>query len=54
MNRLKSIVVCMSLATLVAFTTVGCEKEGPAEKAGKKADEALESAKKTFKEMTDD
>jgi len=32
----------------------GCEKEGPAEKAGKKMDEAVESAKKTFRRLTDD
>jgi hypothetical protein len=31
----------------------GCGKEGPAEKAEKKADEAAESAKKTFKKLTD-
>ena len=54
MNRFKSSVVAMVLAAPVAFATVGCEKEGPAEKAGKKVDEALDSAKESFKKMTDD
>jgi hypothetical protein len=54
MNRFKSIVVSMVMAALVAFAAVGCEKEGPAEKAGKKVDEALDSAKESFKKMTDD
>ena len=54
MNLVKSIAVCMVVSALVAFTSVGCEKEGPAEKAGKKMDESLDSAKKSFKKMTDD
>jgi len=36
------------------MVTIGCEKEGPAEKAGKKMDEAFDSAKKSFKKLTDD
>lgn len=36
---------------VVAAMTVGiygCKKEGPAERAGKKIDKAIEDAKKTF------
>jgi hypothetical protein len=54
MNLLKRTAVGMILLTLIGFTTVGCEKEGPAEKAGKKMDEALDSAKGSIKKMTDD
>ncbi|MBI9112736.1 hypothetical protein [Maridesulfovibrio ferrireducens] len=40
---------------LVAFLSVayGCEKEGPAEKAGKKMDQALDNAGDSLKEMGD-
>ena len=32
---------------------VGCEKEGPMEKAGKKVDEAVEQTEKAIKEKTE-
>ena len=32
---------------------IACEKQGPAEKAGKKIDEAVESVKDTVKKATD-
>ncbi|BBO75231.1 hypothetical protein DSCW_26480 [Desulfosarcina widdelii] len=53
MKTLKMVLIGCVLFSLLGFTTVGCEKEGPAEKAGKRVDEAVDSAKKTFKEMTD-
>jgi hypothetical protein len=53
MKALKMVLVGCILFALLGFTTVGCEKEGPAEKAGKKVDEAMDSAKKAFKELTD-
>jgi hypothetical protein len=37
---LKLIVIVLIL--FVSFVFIGCEKEGPAEKAGKKIDEAVE------------
>jgi len=54
MKVLKMVLVGCILAGLIGSTTVGCEKEGPAEKAGKKVDEALDSAKKTFKKLTEE
>jgi len=54
MKTLKMVLIGCILCSLLGFVTVGCEKEGPAEKAGKKVDEAVDSAKKTFKEMTDE
>ena len=54
MKTLQTILIGCILCALLGFTTVGCEKEGPAEKAGKKIDEALDSAKKTFKKLTDE
>jgi len=53
MKTLKMVLIGCILCSLLGFATVGCEKEGPAEKAGKKMDKAVDSAKKTFKEMTD-
>jgi len=54
MNHLKTTVLFSVLLAFVAMAAIGCEKEGPAEKAAKKMDEAFDSAKKTFKKLTDD
>jgi uncharacterized protein YjbJ (UPF0337 family) len=40
--------------TLLNVSIVGCEKEGSAEKAGKKIDSAIEAAKETIKKKTSD
>lgn len=42
------------LFLLMAFATIqiGCQREGTAEKAGKKIDKTYESAKDKLKEMT--
>jgi hypothetical protein len=53
MKTRKMVLIGCILCTLLGVTTVGCEKEGPAEKAGKKVDETMDSAKKAFKELTD-
>lgn len=44
----KSMIRVLGSALLVlggAFVSVGCESEGPVEKAGKKVDQAVEEAK---------
>lgn len=50
MNLMKKLVLILCL---VAFMSVayGCEKEGPAEKAGKKMDQAIDKAGDTLKEL---
>jgi len=53
MKTLKMMLIGCLLFSLLGFTIVGCEKEGPAEKAGKKVDKAIDSAKESFKELTD-
>ncbi len=45
MKKLKIIFILCVLCSFVAVVTVGCEK-GPAEKAGQKLDEVVDSAKK--------
>jgi len=50
MKGIKLIVLISILSLFASFVTVGCEKEGPMEKAGKKMDEAVDSAKKTIDE----
>jgi len=45
MKNLKIIFFLCVLCSFIAAVTVGCEK-GPAEKAGQKLDEAVDSAKK--------
>ena len=53
MKMLRTLLMGALFFGLVGLVTVSCEKEGPAEKAGKKVDETLESAKKALKKMTD-
>jgi hypothetical protein len=50
MRHLKMILVLGVLCSFAAMATIGCEKEGPMEKAGKKVDEAVDSAKKAVDE----
>ncbi len=42
------------LCTLLGLPAFSCQKEGPGEKAGKKIDETLDSAKEAIKKMTDE
>ena len=49
MSFLKKTIVTLTMLLLV-FNFVGCEKEGPAERAGKKIDKTIEDAKKAVKE----
>ena len=44
----KTVVTLTMLLLVVSF--VGCEKEGPTERAGKKLDKTVEDAKKAVKE----
>jgi hypothetical protein len=53
-KRFKWLLVAGAVCGLICLTAMGCEKEGPAEKAGKKVDEMVDSARKGFKKMTDD
>ncbi len=48
---LKRIIVCCVIA-LFAFGSVACQNEGPAEKTGKKIDEAFDAARDKVKEVT--
>jgi hypothetical protein len=42
--KLKTIVLSITFALIVALGVGGCEKEGPAEKAGKEIDKTVEKA----------
>lgn len=46
MKAFKMILFLGILCSFVAVATIGCEKEGAMEKAGKKVDEAVDSVKK--------
>jgi hypothetical protein len=51
-----SIFRCRILSIIAAgliIGLVGCEKEGPMEKAGKAVDESVEKAEKAIKEKTE-
>ena len=45
----KSILALTTALTLIVMT--GCDKEGPAEKAGKKIDKGVEKVKETAKDV---
>ena len=47
MKRLKK-AIALALAAMMLAGIAGCTKEGPAEKAGKKIDQAVDKAKKLF------
>lgn len=51
MSIFKRLVMVMAVASLLTVA-IGCEKEGPAEKAGKQLDEAMEGAKDKLDEAT--
>jgi len=42
----------LAVAVLLLAGFYGCKKEGPAEKAGKKIDKAVDDARKTFDDAT--
>jgi hypothetical protein len=43
----------VALLTFTAFGLAGCEKEGPAERAGKQVDEAVDDAGDAVKDAGD-
>jgi hypothetical protein len=49
---MKKMTVGFSVLAFCAFGFMGCEKEGPAEKAGKEIDKAFDSAKKELDKAT--
>jgi hypothetical protein len=51
MKLLKILLVGLALSSLL-LGTVACEKEGTAEKAGKKVDRAFDSAKEKLNDAT--
>lgn len=52
MSIIKRIVLTLVAAGLV-FGFVACEKKGPMEEAGKKADQAVEDVQKAVKKKTE-
>ena len=53
MNAVLQKIIIGCVIVLFALGPVACEKEGTAEKAGKKVDETVESVKEKVKEATD-
>ncbi len=49
--KFRQVLILMVLSFVLAVS-VGCSKEGEAEKAGKQVDKAMDSAKDKFKELT--
>jgi hyperosmotically inducible protein len=54
MNKKLKLLAGVALLALVAAASMGCGKKGPAEKAGEKIDEGIESAKDKAKDMVEE
>jgi len=50
---IRKITIVFTVLAFCAFGFMGCEKEGPAEKAGKEIDKAFDSAKKELDKATE-
>jgi hypothetical protein len=46
-------IIALCVIAFCSFSFVACEKEGPAEKAGKKLDQAFDAAKDKVKEVAE-
>lgn len=53
MSVLKKIIVLISLLAFLGIGTIGCEREGPAERTGKKIDNAAEQVGEKVEELTE-
>ena len=53
MKSLSTKILVLCISSFLAFAFIGCEKEGPAEKAGKQFDQAVDSAKENVEEVTE-
>ena len=52
MNICRNLVIIFCIVALSVFSFAGCKKkEGPAEQAGKKVDQAVETAKEATQEV---
>jgi hypothetical protein len=47
----KTLILCIS--AFLTFAFIGCKKEGPGEKAGKKIDKALDATKDKVNDATE-
>lgn len=50
---LRNALFVLALAATPALALTGCEEQGPLEKAGEAADDAVKDAKKAIKDATD-
>jgi hypothetical protein len=53
MKYLRSRILTICGIVFLSFLFTGCNNEGPAEKAGKNVDQALDSAKEKVEEATE-
>jgi hyperosmotically inducible periplasmic protein len=51
MSILKKLIVMISFLVFLGISTIGCEKEGPAERTGKKIDETAERVGEKAEEL---
>lgn len=53
MKSLSTKILVLCISSFLAFAFIGCNNEGPAEKAGKQFDQAVDSAKDKVEEATE-
>lgn len=54
MSVLKKLIVFICVLAFLGVGAIGCEQEGPAEKTGKKIDEAAEQAGEKAEELKEE
>ena len=50
---IKKMIVLFGFLALLGIGTLGCDREGPAERAGEQVDEAVEEAGEKMEEATE-
>ena len=53
MKSLSTKILVLCISSFLAFAFIGCNNEGPAEKAGKQLDQTVDSAKEKVEEVTE-
>lgn len=54
MKTIRKILIVLLVAAFLGVTAIGCENEGPAEKTGKKIDEAIDKATEKIDDTVSD
>lgn len=54
MSRFQKVIIIIASIFFIGIGVIGCEQEGPAERAGEKVDEGVEDMKEKGEELGDE